>query len=94
MKAYTLNENGSIENFKLSEVESPKINDDEVLIKVKAISINPVDASVRQNKSALHGILKPGKDEHTFILGWDVSGIIEDVGSNITEFKKNDEVLE
>ena len=93
MKAYTLKENGGIENLKLTEVEKPKINTDEVLIKTKAISINPVDAFVRKNESSLKGILKPDKDDDTFILGWDVSGVIEEVGSDITEFKKGDEVF-
>jgi NADPH:quinone reductase-like Zn-dependent oxidoreductase len=93
MKAYTLKENGGIEKLKLSEIKVPNISADEVLVKVKAISINPVDAFVRQNEASLRGILKPGKDEDTFILGWDVSGIIEEVGSKITEFKKGDEVF-
>jgi len=93
MKAYTLKENGGIENLKLSEVDKPKTNNDEVLVKVKAISINPVDTFVRKNESSLRGILKPGKDEDTFIIGWDISGIIEENGSNITEFKIGDEVF-
>jgi NADPH:quinone reductase-like Zn-dependent oxidoreductase len=71
----------------------PNIKPDEVLIKVKAISINPVDVFVRQNKSSLQGILKPAKDEDTFIIGWDISGIIESVGNAVTEFKKGDEVF-
>ncbi len=93
MKAITLKENGGIEKLKLSDIDKPKINDDEVLIKVKAISINPVDTFVRQNKSSLQGILKPGKDENTFIIGWDVSGIVEETGGNVTEFKNGDEVF-
>ena len=93
MKAYTLKENGGIENLILSEIDKPKTNADEVLVKVKAISINPVDAFVRQSESSLRGILKPGKDENIFILGWDVSGIIEEVGNNINEFKIGDEVF-
>ncbi|MEJ2613644.1 MAG: NADP-dependent oxidoreductase [Ignavibacteriaceae bacterium] len=93
MKAITLKENGSVENFKLSEVDIPKIKDDEVLVKVKAISINPVDAFVRKNESSLRGILRPGKDEDTFILGWDISGIVEKIGSNVKDFKENDEVF-
>ena len=93
MKAITIKENGGIEKLKLSEIDKPKINDDEVLIKVKAISINPVDAFVRQSKASLQGILKPGKDEDTFILGWDISGIVEEVGNNVSEFKKGDEVF-
>ena len=93
MKAYTLNENGGIEKLRLSEIDKPKINNDEVLVKVKAISINPVDTFVRKKESSLRGILNPGKDENTFIIGWDISGIIEENGSNITEFKIGDEVF-
>ncbi len=93
MKAFILKENGGIENLKLSEIEVPKINADEVLVKVKAISINPVDIFVRQNESTLRGILKPGKDEDTFILGWDISGVVEETGSNVKEFKKGDDVF-
>jgi NADPH:quinone reductase-like Zn-dependent oxidoreductase len=93
MKAFVLKKNGSVENLKLSEIEIPKINADEVLVRVKAISINPVDAFVRQNESSLRGILKPGKDEDTFILGWDISGIVEETGSNVKEFIKGDDVF-
>jgi NADPH:quinone reductase-like Zn-dependent oxidoreductase len=93
MKAYTLRENGGIEKLTLSEVDIPKIHAGEVLVKVKAISINPVDAIVRQNTSSLQGILKPGKDEDAFILGWDISGIVEEAGNNVNEFKKGDEVF-
>ena len=93
MKAITLKENGGIENFKLSEVDIPEIKDDEVLVKVKAVSINPVDAFVRKNESSLRGILKPGKDEDTFILGWDISGIVEKAGSKVKDFKENDKVF-
>ncbi len=93
MKAFTLKESGGVENLKLTEVDKPTNKADEVLVKVKAISINPVDTFVRQSESSLRGILKPGKDEDTFILGWDISGIVDETGSNVTEFKKGDEVF-
>ena len=93
MKAYILKKNGGIENLVLSEIEKPKINADEVLVKTKAISINPVDTFVRKNESSLRAILKPGKNENMFILGWDISGIIEEVGSKVTGFKKSDEIF-
>ncbi|MDD4109024.1 MAG: NADP-dependent oxidoreductase [Prolixibacteraceae bacterium] len=93
MKAFTLKKNGGIENLELSEIDKPEINDDEVLIKVKAISINPIDTLVRQNRSTLLRILTPGKDEDPHILGWDVSGVIEKVGNKVAEFQKDDEVF-
>lgn len=93
MKAYILKNNGGIENLILSEIETPEIQDDEVLIKVKAISINPVDAFARKNKETLMRILKPRKNEDAFILGWDISGVVERTGSNVKEFKVGDEVF-
>lgn len=92
MKAIVLKENGSVENFTLAEIAKPEIKPDEVLVHVKAISINPVDAFVRQSEQALQGILNPGKDE-SLILGWDISGTVTETGSNVSEFKEGDDVF-
>ena len=93
MKAFILKENGGVENLKLSEIEKPRIKSDEVLVKVKAISINPVDTIARKNESSLRGILKPEKDENSFILGWDISGVIEEVGADVESFQTGSEVF-
>ncbi len=93
MRAITLKENGGIENLRFSEIERPKPNHGEVLVKVKAISINPVDAGVRRDKATLQRMLRPKEGEDTFILGWDISGVVEEAGSNVTEFEKGDEVF-
>jgi NADPH:quinone reductase-like Zn-dependent oxidoreductase len=92
MKAYLLKENGGTDKLILSEAAIPQINSNEVLVNVKAISINPVDASVRQNKNSLQAILKP-EDFNDIILGWDISGVITETGANIKNFKKGDEVF-
>ena len=93
MKAMILKENGGIENFTLSEMEKPEANAGEVLVKVKAISINPVDAGVRRDRATLLRMLRPKEGEETYILGWDISGVVEEAGSNVREFKKGDEVF-
>ena len=93
MKAYILKENGGIENLVLSEVDVPQIKPDEVLVSVKAISINPVDTFARQNKNTVQAILKPESENETLILGWDISGTVVDAGVNVKEFKKGDEVF-
>ncbi len=93
MKAMTLKENGGIENFSLSEIEKPEANAGEVLVKVKAISINPVDAGVRRDNATLQRMLRPKEGEDTFILGWDISGTVEETGSGVKEFKKGDDVF-
>jgi len=89
MKAFILEEPGDVFNLKMAEIEKPLIGNDEVLIRTKAISINPVDAKTRSGK----GIFGRLKDELPLILGWDVSGIVEAVGTEVTQFKTGDEVF-
>ena len=93
MKAIVLKENGGVENLILSKVEIPKIKSNEVLVRVKAISINPVDAFARQNKQTVQAILKPTNENEVIILGWDISGTVEEVGKDVKDFKKGDDVF-
>lgn len=67
----------------------PEIGDNEVLVQVKAISINPVDVKTAIGKG-LSGRLK---SEDPFILGWDISGIVTQKGSAVTGFKIGDAVF-
>lgn len=93
MKAIVLKEVGGPENLILAEVPVPKIKDNEVLVRVKAVSINPVDAFVRRNQAALEMIYALKGDEENIILGWDVAGILIEVGSAVTRFTAGDEVF-
>ncbi|MEO8720262.1 MAG: NADP-dependent oxidoreductase [Ginsengibacter sp.] len=88
MKAAVINEFGSAKVLQITEVEKPGINEDEVLISIKATSINPVDTKVRAGTS---GISK--KITLPAILGWDVSGVIEDKGKNVSDFGMGMEVF-
>ncbi|RBQ11875.1 NADP-dependent oxidoreductase [Pedobacter miscanthi] len=88
MKAILLHKFGRPEALQLGEIEKPVINDDQVLIKVIAAGINPVDAKIR---SGLHRSSK--NLQLPAILGKDVSGIIEQVGRNIQDFKTGDEIF-
>jgi NADPH:quinone reductase-like Zn-dependent oxidoreductase len=93
MKAIILKEIGEPENLVLADVPVPTITDSEVLVKVKAIGINPVDAFARRTKEALDAVYKyQGTEEH-IILGWDVAGVIVEMGKAVTRFKKGDEVF-
>lgn len=89
MKAVVLKGFGGVENLVVEQIDMPEISDDEVLIKVKAISINPVDYKIREGIGWAHELLK----YNPIILGWDVSGIVEAVGKNVTPFKTGDEVF-
>ncbi|MBB5647379.1 NADP-dependent oxidoreductase [Pedobacter cryoconitis] len=87
MKAIVLTESGDVDKLILTTLPVPVIVEGEVLIQVKAISINPVDAKTRTGKG-LYGKLK---EQPPIILGWDVSGIITESKSQL--FKVGDEVF-
>lgn len=88
MQAVILTEYGQPENLKLKEIEKPTYNDDQVLIRIKAAGINPVDTKIRAGTS---GLCK--KITLPVILGFDVSGIVEAIGKNVKEFNIDDEVM-
>ena len=76
MKAITLKQFGGVENMIITELPIPEIMEDEVLIKIKSISINPVDVKTRSGK----GVSAILKNDNPMILGWDLSGTIEMTG--------------
>ncbi|MCS4304176.1 NADP-dependent oxidoreductase [Chryseobacterium sp. BIGb0232] len=90
MKAIVLEGFGGVEHLVEREIEKPSIKNKEVLIKVKAISINPVDVKVRSRKAPLAESLA---QYNPLILGWDISGIIVETGSEVTSFQVGDEVF-
>ena len=89
MKAIILKEFGGVENLTATEVEKPLIESDEVLVKLSSISINPVDVKTRSGK----GIAGLIKDQMPVILGWDIAGVITEIGTDVTDFKIGDEVF-
>ncbi len=89
MKAIIIPEFGGIDKLVMVELPKPVVAGHEILIKVKAISINPVDVRTRAG-SAMADHLKGNKP---LILGWDISGVVEEIGGNVTKFKKGDEVF-
>lgn len=89
MKAIILKEFGGVENLTYTEVQKPQPAPGEVLVQVKAIGINPVDAKTR----AGFGMAGRLKDQLPLILGWDISGIVTKVGEGVTQFKVGDAVF-
>ncbi|WP_036132465.1 zinc-binding alcohol dehydrogenase family protein [Lysinibacillus sphaericus] len=65
-------------------IEKPSTSGRDLLVRVKAVAVNPVDYKVRSPKDK--------KEESPKILGWDVAGIVEEVGPHCTLFKAGDEV--
>src|ERR1044071_1105651 len=91
MKAITHCEYGGPEVLKLEEVEKPSPADNQLLVKVRAASVNPLDLTIRGPwpLRPLFGMRKP-KDTR---LGVDYAGTVEAVGKNVTQFKAGDEVF-
>ena len=87
MKAIQIHEFGGPEVLKYEEAEKPTPANDEVLIKVFASGVNPVDWKIRAGLAQ-----KSFPVSFPLIPGWDVSGEIEEVGSDILNFRKGDEV--
>lgn len=83
MKAIRIHEKGAIDNVNIEDLPKPEINPNQVLIKVKACGINPVDW-----KSTVYGYF-----EMPYTVGTDISGIIEAVGTDVTDFKIGDEII-
>lgn len=67
------------------ELPEPLAGPRDLLVEVKAISVNPVDTKVRQNAAPENGAAK--------VLGWDVAGVVKAVGSDVTLFKAGDKVF-
>jgi NADPH:quinone reductase-like Zn-dependent oxidoreductase len=88
MKAVCIHEYGGIDKLKYEDVPRPTPADDEMLVRVHAAGINPVDDKIRSGAfSAFTNYRMP------LILGWDVSGVVEQVGKKVTKYKVGDAVF-
>jgi NADPH:quinone reductase-like Zn-dependent oxidoreductase len=91
MKAVRIHNHGGPEVLQYEDAPHPQLGNGEVLIRVHAAGVNPADWKVREGhlkQFVQHGF--------PFILGWDLSGVIEEVGANpaaAERFKKGDEVF-
>jgi NADPH:quinone reductase-like Zn-dependent oxidoreductase len=91
MKAIVHCEYGSPDVLKLEDVEKPVPNDNQLLVRVRAASINPLDLTIR-GPWLIRPILGMRKPKDTR-LGVDYAGVVEAVGKNVTQFKPGDEVF-
>ncbi len=92
MKAIVHCEYGSPDVLKFEDVEKPVPNDDQVLIKIRAASLNALDVYLIRDTwlgRLMFGLRKP-RDTR---VGRDVAGVVETVGKNVTQFKSGDEVF-
>src|SRR2546425_10050481 len=81
-------------NLKYQDIEKPVPNDDQILVKVRAVSVNPYDwhfieGTPKFMRAMIGGLRKP-KDTR---LGVDFAGTVETVGKSVTQYKPGDEVF-
>jgi NADPH:quinone reductase-like Zn-dependent oxidoreductase len=91
MKAIVNCEYG-VENLQLRELEKPAPKDNEILVRVRAASINPVDGHLLRGALLMRPITGLRKPKNTR-FGGDFAGVVEAVGKNVTNFKPGDEVF-
>ena len=86
MKAIVIKKYGDESVLEYADVERPEPKADEVLVKVHAAAVNPVDWKIRESGGERFGLELP------IILGGDIAGIVEEVGIEVKNFKRGDPV--
>ena len=93
MKAIVYSDYG-LSNLKLENIEKPVPNDDQILVKVRAASINPYDWHFVEGTPYIMRMMGVGLRKPKDIqLGVDFAGTVEAVGKNVTQFKPGDDVF-
>src|SRR5689334_2792836 len=85
MRAIVIHRFGGPEVLELQEMARPQPKANELLVRVVCAGTNPVDTKLRANAGWAR--LTP-----PIVLGYDASGVVEEVGENVTDFKPGDEV--
>ena len=86
MKAVRMHAYGGTEVLKYEDAARPEPADNEILVRVVAAGVNPVDAKVRA------GMFKQPGAKLPLVPGYDISGVVEKTGAKATKFKRGDEV--
>ncbi len=88
MKAIVIENYGGKDELKEMQVDSPKAKAKQVVVEVKATSVNPIDWKLRE------GYLQQMMDwAFPIILGWDVAGVISEIGEEVTDWEIGDKVF-
>lgn len=86
MKAAAIEGHGGVEVFRVTDLPEPIINDNEVLVRVKACALNHLDVWVRRGLPGVQLVMP-------HVLGCDISGVVEKVGRLVTTAKQGDEIV-
>ncbi|HKW20767.1 MAG TPA: NADP-dependent oxidoreductase, partial [Ktedonobacterales bacterium] len=87
MHAVRLHRYGAAENLIYEETQRPEPQAGEALVRVRAAGVNPVDWQARAGRGAT------GPLDSSIILGWDIAGVVEEVGGRVDRFAPGEEVF-
>ncbi len=80
---------GGVENLTFGSIARPEPRPTEVLVRVDAIGVNPIDWKTRSGG----GMYASFDTSSPMVLGWDIAGIVEETGAGVTRFRKGDRVF-
>lgn len=92
MKAYIYKEYGGPEVLQMQEVDKPELQEDEVMVKIVATPVNTGDVRIRKADPFIIKFFN-GFTPKKQILGTHFAGVVDEVGKNVTSFKKGDQVF-
>ena len=96
MKAFVLRSYGSADHLDLQDTDEPVPADDEVLVRVRATSVNPYDWHLMRGEPYIARLMPGGlglRGPKLAILGCDMAGQVEAVGKDVTQFGPGDDVF-
>jgi NADPH:quinone reductase-like Zn-dependent oxidoreductase len=93
MKAIVRERYGSVDVLALKDVDKPVVDDDSVLVRVRAASINAYDWHMMRGSPYLVRLVAGLRKPKSSAMGMDVAGQVEAVGKNVTQFRPGDEVF-
>ena len=93
MKAILQHEYGGPDVLRLEDIEKPVVADNEVLVRVRATSANPLDWHFMRGEPLIMRMSSGLRGPKRQSAGVDFAGIVESVGTNVTQFKAGDEVF-
>jgi len=92
MKAIVQNNYGTPDVLQLAEVAQPVMKEHQVLVRVKAVSINVGDLFAMRGSPWLVRLTVGFPKPKNYILGWDMAGVVDAIDSGVTQFRPGDEV--
>ena len=92
MKAIVQNDYGSPDVLELAEIAQPAMKENQILVRVRAVSINAGDVFAMRGNPWMIRLTAGFPKPKNYIMGWDMAGVVEAVGSSVTQFRPGDEV--